>query len=201
MATAWPVCRISTVVVLSLIHKPNSFRAQDWCFLKSQQWTGCDSVRYDPAMSLGDDPPSICNTEDFNVDIINPALQTVTGLYSSTLLCDECFLKIWRQRLTSPFLIGRNWIDYRISALNAMQKNCLTTMVYSTSAATLLVGTQDPTKIPTPTSRIPPRTTGIAVKPTCTSQTIQPPVEAVWLWRYRGYLPCCHWRRYRGHQR
>ncbi|ORY13820.1 hypothetical protein BCR34DRAFT_534999 [Clohesyomyces aquaticus] len=149
--------------------------ANDWCFLKSQEWTGSDYVRYDPAMCLADNPPDICNSEDFEVDQINPNLQSITGLYSSSLLCDECFLEVWRQKLLSPFLVKSNWTDYRISAFDAMQKNCSTTMAYSTSAATLLIGTQNTTNVPTPTSGIPPITTGVSVTPTCTGQTVQPP--------------------------
>lgn len=125
-------------------------------------------------MCLVDNPPDICNTEDFDIDQINPDIQSVTGLYSSSLLCDECFLKVWRQRLVSPFLVANNWTNYRVSAFDAMQKNCSTTMAYTTSSATLFINTQDSTKIPTPTSGIPSITTGAVVTPTCTGQTVQP---------------------------
>jgi hypothetical protein len=126
-------------------------------------------------MCYVDNPPDICNSEDFDIDQINPDLQSVTGLYSSSQLCDECFLKVWRQRLVSPFLVASNWTDYRISAFDAMQKNCSTTMAYTTSAATLFITTQDPTKVPSPVSGVPSITTGIVVTPTCTGQMVQPP--------------------------
>jgi hypothetical protein len=125
-------------------------------------------------MCYVESPPPICETEDFDVEQINPALQTITGLYDQALLCDECFMKIWRQRLVSPFLIRSNWTDYRVSTFDTMQKNCSTTMVYSTSAATLFVGTQDTTMTPTPTSGIPPQTTDIPITVACNGQTLQP---------------------------
>jgi len=161
-------------VFCSLKLSTNSSSAKDWCFLKSQTWSGSDYIRYDSAMCLVDDPPAICDQEDFEVEQLDPTLQTITNLYSSSLLCDECFLKIWRQRLLSPFVIAGNWTQYRVNQFDAMQKNCSTSLPYSTSAATLFVGTANASMIPTPTSGIIPINTGITVAPTCTGQVVQP---------------------------
>ncbi|KAF2794926.1 carbohydrate-binding module family 18 protein [Melanomma pulvis-pyrius CBS 109.77] len=144
--------------------------AKDWCFLESQEWSGSDYVRYDPEMCLYDDSPEICNQEDFDVDVIDPSLQQITGLYASSLYYNECFLKVWRQRLISPFLVPGNWTQYRIDQFDALQQNCSTSMAYSTSAATLYIGTPNATA-PTPTTGV-IVSTPITIVPTCTGQIV-----------------------------
>ncbi|KAF2472769.1 uncharacterized protein BDR25DRAFT_220067, partial [Lindgomyces ingoldianus] len=146
--------------------------AKEWCFLESQTWSGSDYVRYHPAMCLQDQPPELCNDPDFDIDQINPSLQTITGLYSSSLYCNECFLKLWRQRLLSPFLVPGNWTKYRMDQFETLQKNCSTSMPYSTSASTLYIGTPNATT-PTPTSGT-IITWGVTITPTCTGQVVQP---------------------------
>ncbi|KAF2850136.1 carbohydrate-binding module family 18 protein [Plenodomus tracheiphilus IPT5] len=88
--------------------------ASEWCFLESQKWVGSEFVRYDPAMCAVDSAPAICDDPDFDVDAVDPALQSITGLYSKSMYCNECFLKVWRQRLLSPFLTSGNWTQLRV---------------------------------------------------------------------------------------
>jgi hypothetical protein len=110
-------------------------------------------------MCTAENPPELCDDPEFDTDIIDPALQSIVGLYDPGLYCDECFLKIWRQRLLSPFLIHGNWTQYRVDAFEELQRNCSVEMPYVTSDYSLFVGTATP--IPTATS------TTIAI-PTCT---------------------------------
>ena len=139
--------------------------------MKSQEWRGSDYMRYDEDMCYQENPPDICNQDGFDINSLDPTLQSVTGLYSRDLYCSECFLKVWRQKLTSPFLINGTWTDYRIEQFAKLQSQCSTSMPYTTSAATLYVGT--PTA-PTVTTAIGgPSTTSVTITPTCAGQVVQ----------------------------
>lgn len=156
--------------------------AKDWCFIESQTWVGSDYVRYDPEICFVENPPEICEDTSFDPDIIDSTLQSVVGLYEPDLYCDECFLKIWRQRLLSPFLTTGDWTQFRIDAFEELQSNCSIHMPYVTSDYSLFVGT--PTATPTATSaiHIPPACTfdlasGQYICPTastsCTGQIVE----------------------------
>jgi hypothetical protein len=121
-------------------------------------------------MCLVDDRPAICDDEDFDAEAVDPNLQSITGLYDKSLYCNECFLKIWRQRLISPFLTPGNWTQFRIDQFDSLQKNCSTSMPYTTSEATLFVSVAGTT--PTPT--IGGGTTGVGATATCTGRVVRP---------------------------
>ncbi|KAI5368466.1 hypothetical protein J4E82_010723 [Alternaria postmessia] len=159
-----------------------NYCAKDWCFIESQTWVGSDYVRYDPEICFVENPPEICEDTSFDPDIIDSTLQSVVGLYEPDLYCDECFLKIWRQRLLSPFLTTGDWTQFRIDAFEELQSNCSIHMPYVTSDYSLFVGT--PTATPTATSaiHIPPACTfdlasGQYICPTastsCTGQIVE----------------------------
>jgi hypothetical protein len=75
-------------------------------------------------------------------------------------------MKLWRQRLLSPFLPVSNFTDYLIDQFEVMQQNCSTSMPYTTSASTLYLGTA--------TSTADRTTTAVPSTITCTGQWIQP---------------------------
>jgi hypothetical protein len=126
-------------------------------------------------MCADDPPPDVCLDEDFDVENVDPAFLSVTGLYERSLYCNECFLKVWRQRLLSPFLTSGNWTKFRIDQFESLQKDCSTSMPYITSKPTLFVGeaTLKPTPTPTTSGAI---TTGVAATVTCTGRVIRPSV-------------------------
>jgi hypothetical protein len=124
-------------------------------------------------MCADDNPPAICEDEDFDVEGVDPAFMSITGLYDKSLYCNECFLKIWRQRLLSPFLTSGNWTKFRIDQFDSLQNNCSTSMPYTTSKQTLFVGEATIKPTPTTSGAI---TTGVAATVTCTGRVIRPSV-------------------------
>jgi hypothetical protein len=130
-------------------------------------------VRNDPGMCADDNRPAICDDEDFDVDDVDPALQSITDLYDKSLYCNECFLKVWRQRLLSPFLTSGDWTQFRIDQFDSLQNDCSTSMPYTTSKQTLFLSMA--TAIPTPTTSG-AVLTGRAATATCTGRVIWPSV-------------------------
>lgn len=131
-------------------------------------------IRYDPDICDDDDPnrPAICDDEYFDEDNVDPALMSIIELYDKSLYCDECFLKIWRQRLVSPFLTVSNWTQFRVEQFDALQSACSTSMPYATLQPTLFLSSA---ANPTPTASD-ATTTGVAATATCTGRVIQPSV-------------------------
>jgi hypothetical protein len=144
-----------------------------WCFLESQEWVGSEFMRYDPEMCADEDPPAICETEDFDENGVDPAYESVIWLYDRSLYCNECFLKIWRQRLLSPFLTSGTWTQFLIDQFDVLQNNCSTSMPYTRSKQTLLLSKAIGTPISTTSGAV---TTGVAATTTCTGRVIRPSV-------------------------
>jgi hypothetical protein len=133
-----------------------------------------------------ENPPGVCDDPDFDPDVIDPALQSVVGLYEPDLYCDECFLKVWRQRLLSPFRVDGNWTQYRVDAFEELQRNCSVNMPYTTSDYSLYVGTPITTPSATSTANALPTCTfdlasGQYICPTapssCFGQIVEPNPE------------------------
>ncbi|KAF3055548.1 hypothetical protein GL218_07223 [Daldinia childiae] len=138
-----------------------------WCFYESQNWVGSDYIRYDPDMCWQDPAPELCNDPDFSIDQIDAAMEAVPNLYNKTLYCSECFMKLWQQRLISPFLPVSNHTKFLMEQFEYMQGNCSKSMPYSTSPSTLFVSIA-----PTPTEVS--NSTGSSITPTCTGQLASP---------------------------
>jgi hypothetical protein len=135
-------------------------------------------------MCYQDDPPAICSDPDFSIQEVSADMAAIPNLYDADLVslksqnietcvdvetrqyCSECFMKLWRQRLLSPFLPVSNFTDYLVNQFEDMQQNCSTSMPYTTSASTLYVGSA--------TSTADSTTTGMVSTATCTGQWIQP---------------------------
>lgn len=136
--------------------------SSNWCFYESQDWQGSDYIRWDPGYCLQDPEPEECNSGNFSVTDISPEMSAMKNLYDESLLCNECFLELYRQRLLDPWLVQGNFTDYLVDQFDDIQTNCSTTLPYTTSASTLYLGTVTVT------------TTTAAVATTCTGQSVDP---------------------------
>ncbi|KAK8102996.1 hypothetical protein PG984_016142 [Apiospora sp. TS-2023a] len=152
--------------------------ASTWCFLDSQTWQGSDYVRWDPDMcfSNGDDNSTVapeCADPGFDVGAVDDDMSAIKNLYSKDLYCSDCFLQIYRKRLLNPWLPKANFTDYLIEQFDDIQRDCSTSLPYTTSASTLYVGEATPTTTTGATPTGGPSTTATATA-TCQGQTIQP---------------------------
>ncbi|GBF63438.1 LysM domain-containing protein [Trichophyton mentagrophytes] len=138
-----------------------------WCMIESQEWQGSDILKYPiDYCSTGDpeyDGPE-CFEEGFDQLAIQADDERMTSLYEKDLLCSDCFLKVFRQRLLSPFLLKGGYTSYLVEQFQDMQSYCSTSMPYATSTSEVFMGTATRTM---PTGSPPPATT-------CGGPTIQP---------------------------
>ncbi|KAL4863623.1 hypothetical protein BDV12DRAFT_177236 [Aspergillus spectabilis] len=141
------------------------------CFLQSQEWQGSDYIRWIPLTCYNRITENIlleCDDPNFTTDLISPGMKDITKLYDAELLCSECFVKIWRQRLMSSSLPKSEYSDYLMEQYEAIQSFCSMTLPVSTYSSTLVIPTSIETTAPTPTASPP-------VSPdTCEGQVIQP---------------------------
>ncbi|CAI7594905.1 unnamed protein product [Penicillium glandicola] len=152
--------------------------SSNWCFVESQTWQGSDYIRWDPTMCFpdGDDNstvPSQCDDPDFDVSDIDDEMAALTNIYDEELYCNECFLKLYRQRLVDPWLPVTNFTDYLIDQFDLVQTNCSTTLPYTTSASTLYVGTATATTATTTTGATTTGSSAVTTA-TCLGQMVQP---------------------------
>ncbi|KAK5654287.1 hypothetical protein OQA88_7464 [Cercophora sp. LCS_1] len=151
----------------------------NWCFLESQTWQGSDYIRWDPDMCFtdGEDDSTVapeCADPDFNLEGISEDMAAMTNLYSDELYCSECFLHLYKHRLTNPWLPDGSFTEYLIDQFDSIQQNCTTTLAYTTYTSTLYVGRATPT---TTTSAIASSASGTATytpTPTCPGQVVEP---------------------------
>lgn len=59
--------------------------------------------------------------------------------------CSECFLRLWRQQLLYPMLSPGVSTDYLVDQFGKLQRECSTTMPFTTSSATLVISSTIPT--------------------------------------------------------
>ncbi|KAH8665152.1 hypothetical protein BGZ60DRAFT_470790 [Tricladium varicosporioides] len=126
-----------------------------WCFFDSQNWVGSNYIRWEPT----------CNDPNFDISDISDEMSSLTNLYDKTLYCSECYLKLLRQRMLDPWLAKSNFTNYLITQFDKLQKNCSTTLPYTTSASTLYIGTPTVTTLSATTT---------SVSTTCTGQIVAP---------------------------
>lgn len=93
----------------------------DWCMLESLSWVGSDVVRPDCTV----DPSDPSCTDPTNVTAEN---QRIANLYNNTMLCSDCFLSMFYQRLSSDYLPDSNYSDYLVSEFQGIQDVCSTTV-------------------------------------------------------------------------
>ncbi|KAM0449210.1 hypothetical protein ACHAO4_007874 [Trichoderma viride] len=91
-------------------------------------------------------------------------------------LCNECFIKMWRQRLLNPFIQDGDSSAYLLDQYNLIQQNCSTSLPVATSSSTLFVSNALVTS--TTASGTPTTTSSGAATTTCAGQLISPPTAS-----------------------
>ncbi|KAL4801183.1 hypothetical protein BDV18DRAFT_149844 [Aspergillus unguis] len=152
--------------------------ASNWCYAESREWQGSDYIRYSPWACLNEDEsamPPECNDPGFSTALITPDMKDITRLYDKELLCSECFMKIWRQRLMATSLPKDEFTDYLLEQYESIQELCSVSLPVSTYTSTLFIqatpapSTTTATSVPTSTSA-------------CQGQLVDPDQDA--------YRPC-----------
>ncbi|KAH7070252.1 carbohydrate-binding module family 18 protein [Paraphoma chrysanthemicola] len=148
-----------------------------WCFFDSQHWQGREYNTYDEEACWNDDEsPDSPECDEYGAlsGNVSASMMDVTRMYDRELLCDECFVKMWRQRLLNPFLQEGRSTTYLLEQYQSIQKNCSMNLPITTSSSTLFVSlayTDVPGEV-TPS----PTTSGSApAATTCVGQLINPP--------------------------
>lgn len=95
--------------------------AEDWCMIESQNWVGSDIVRPDCTTDPVD--PSCTGTSDTTNDQAR-----IANLYSDTMLCSDCFIKMFQSRLSSDYLPDDDYSDYLVEQLQDIQDVCSKTI-------------------------------------------------------------------------
>lgn len=104
-------------------------------------------------------------------------MMSVTRLYDPSLYCSECFIKMWRQRLTSPLLPNSAFTGYLMDQYEDIQSNCSTSLPVTTFTKTLLVSTS---AVATTTSGSTTQSPAPTATGTCLGQLVDPdPVNLV----------------------
>ncbi|KAF4634252.1 hypothetical protein G7Y89_g3857 [Cudoniella acicularis] len=139
----------------------------NWCLFESQNWVGSNYIRWEPTMCFETNSTvPQCNDPTFDISHISDDMSSITNLYNKTLYCDECYLKLFRQRMLDPWLPKSNFTDYLVTQFGSLQSACSTSLPYTTSASTLFLGT--------PTTTAKATTTSAFMMTTCTGQTLKP---------------------------
>ncbi|KAF5855296.1 hypothetical protein ETB97_009476 [Aspergillus alliaceus] len=124
-------------------------------------WQGSDYIRWDPEVcyyEYEEDKPAECLDPDFSTTQMTKDMMDVTKLYEKDLLCSECFIKMWRQRLMSALLPSGEHTDYLLNQYSAIQEYCSTKLPVTTYKTTLFASTRTMpvtatgTPVPSPTS-------------------------------------------------
>jgi len=89
--------------------------------IESLNWVGSDVIRPD------------CNVDPTDPSCLNPANvtaenQRISNLYNDTILCSECFMKLFYERLGSDFLPDSDHSDYLVGQFQDIQDVCSTTI-------------------------------------------------------------------------
>ncbi|GIK01364.1 hypothetical protein Aspvir_005398 [Aspergillus viridinutans] len=132
-----------------------------WCVVESQGWQGSDVYRPDCEADPTD--PACANN---GADV--PSYQRLADLYEDDILCNDCFIQMLYQRVTSPFLPVSNYSDFLVDQLQDIGDICSTTLPNITTRD---VPTYQPAPTPTVTRNV-TATTSPTVTPTCLGQMI-----------------------------
>ncbi|SPQ21516.1 05f4d12e-4c34-47ca-9eeb-bd15fa2afc2d [Thermothielavioides terrestris] len=101
--------------------KPAQADSAGWCMLESQNWVGSDVVRPDCTA----DPTDPSCSDPANVTADNARL---SNLYPASMLCSDCFLKLFNLRLSSNYLPDHDYSDYLVDQLQDIQDVCSSTL-------------------------------------------------------------------------
>ncbi|KAE8354557.1 carbohydrate-binding module family 18 protein [Aspergillus coremiiformis] len=148
--------------------------SSDWCYLESLKWQGADYIRYSPdACHNADeaDNPAHCSDPTWSTRNFTAEMKMITNMYNQSTVCNECFIKIWRQRLMSPSLPSGEFGQYLLSQYDNIQQNCSTSLPVTTYTTALLATT---TKTGTVTATGASTTTAAAAASSCWGQLVEP---------------------------
>ena len=83
------------------------------CLVESYSWVGSDIIRPDCSESTAaiDNSTSQC----MDATDVPPENERITNLYPDTLLCSDCFIKMFYLRVASPYLADLDYSDYLVS--------------------------------------------------------------------------------------
>ncbi|KAL5041073.1 hypothetical protein BDW71DRAFT_201664 [Aspergillus fruticulosus] len=147
--------------------------SSNWCYLESQEWQGSDYIRYSPAACDNEDEdamPAECNDPGFSTTFITAEMKDVTHIYDKSLLCSECFIQMWRQRLMSSKLPKGEFTEYLLEQYELLTDYCSVTSPVSTYSSTLFTRPTGKASTSTSTSASStPSATGI-----CHGQLVEP---------------------------
>ncbi|PLB44169.1 hypothetical protein P170DRAFT_416613 [Aspergillus steynii IBT 23096] len=146
--------------------------SSNWCYVESLTWQGSDYIRYSDMACHNeneDEMPPECNDPWFSTSFITPEMKDITRLYDKDLLCSECFIQIWRQRLMSSRLPKDEFTDYLLEQYESIQEFCSVSLPVSTYSSTLFIRPTIPTStVPATTVPSTPATTD-----TCDGQFVE----------------------------
>ncbi|KAI1382676.1 uncharacterized protein F4822DRAFT_440959 [Hypoxylon trugodes] len=155
---------------MNLVCQPSNSANFTWCLTESQEWVGSDIVRVDCSVNPGD---PTCGGDASEIPAAN---MRMANIYSDDIgsgkLCNECFIALLYERVTSSLLTNEDYSDYLVDQLQDIGDICSTSIRPLTLRA---ITTYDPappiTSISlnngsTPTTSIPPAAI------TCAGQTV-----------------------------
>ena len=79
-----------------------------FCLIESYDWVGSDIIRPDCATASND------SGQCLDPNDVPPENERIANLYPDSLLCSDCFLKMFYLRVASPFLPDLDYSDYLI---------------------------------------------------------------------------------------
>ncbi|KAJ5135679.1 uncharacterized protein N7515_004957 [Penicillium bovifimosum] len=146
-----------------------------WLSGHDLKWQGSDYVRWSPDTCYNPDESAIppeCSDPDWQVTDISDSMKDVTRLYDKSLLCSECFIQMWRQRLMSPLLPKGEHTEYLLKQYDAIQSYCSKSLAVTTYGTTLSVAT--PTATADSTIAMSSTASASSASASCLGQLIQP---------------------------
>jgi len=85
---------------------PRQTTSTGFCLIDSYDWVGSDIIRPDCSDSASTEPQCLDPTD------VPDENQRIANLYPDTLLCSDCFLKMFYLRVASPYLPVLDYSDY-----------------------------------------------------------------------------------------
>lgn len=81
-----------------------------FCLIESYSWVGSDIVRPDCSDTTSNGTSQCSDPTD-----VPPENERIANLYPDSLLCSDCFLKLFYLRVASPYLPDLDYSDYLVS--------------------------------------------------------------------------------------
>ena len=81
-----------------------------FCLIDSYSWIGSDIIRPDCTDPAGNDTAQCSDPTD-----VSPENERIANLYPDSLLCSDCFIKMFYLRVASPYLPDLDYSDYLVS--------------------------------------------------------------------------------------